>query len=127
MHNLYALTVSLKWQVVLMSATLDSNLFASYFGGCPTLAAGGRTFPVDQVFLEDVYEMIGYRLDPEGPCALRNGTDSAKRKALEKSTGSCQGLVKVGFSVEPALTLCSTLDVNDHLARGKRDCEYWCK
>ncbi len=53
------------WQVVLMSATLDSDLFASYFGGCPALAAGGRTFPVEQVFLEDVYEMIGYRLDPD--------------------------------------------------------------
>lgn len=78
-----------------MSATLDSDLFASYFGGCPTLAAGGRTFPVDQVFLEDVYEMTGYRLDPEGPCALRNVGDAAKRKALQKSTGSRQALVKV--------------------------------
>ncbi len=39
-------------QVVLMSATLDSDLFARYFGGCPVLAAGGRTFPVEHHFLE---------------------------------------------------------------------------
>lgn len=39
-----------------MSATLDAGLFAQYFGsvagsgaGVPTLAAGGRTFPVQQV------------------------------------------------------------------------------
>jgi len=35
-----------------MSATLDSDLFARYFGGCPVLAAGGRTFPVEHHFLE---------------------------------------------------------------------------
>lgn len=38
-----------------MSATLDAAMFAAYFrdaaggGGVPTLAAGGRTFPVQQV------------------------------------------------------------------------------
>ena len=46
-------------QVVLMSATLDSGLFARYFGGCPILAAGGRTFPVEHLFLEDAYELTG--------------------------------------------------------------------
>ena len=39
-------------QVVLMSATLDSDLFARYFGNCAVLAAGGRTFPVQHHFLE---------------------------------------------------------------------------
>ena len=45
-------TVSLTLQVVLMSATLDSDLFARYFGNCAVLAAGGRTFPVQHHFLE---------------------------------------------------------------------------
>ncbi len=35
-----------------MSATLDSDLFARYFGNCAVLAAGGRTFPVQHHFLE---------------------------------------------------------------------------
>ena len=47
-------------QVVLMSATLDSDMFARYYGGCPVLTAGGRTFPVEQHFLEDAYELTGY-------------------------------------------------------------------
>ena len=42
-----------------MSATLDSDLFARYFGGCPVLAAGGRAFPVEHLFLEDAYELTG--------------------------------------------------------------------
>ena len=32
-----------------MSATLDAELFAGYYGGCTVLKAGGRTFPVQQV------------------------------------------------------------------------------
>jgi HrpA-like RNA helicase len=88
-----------------MSATLDSNLFAAYFGGCQTLAAGGRTFPVEQVFLEDVYELTGYRLDPEGPSALRNFSDAAKRKTLQKATGSRQSIVKVGILTQPITTV----------------------
>ena len=82
-------------QVVLMSATLDSELFARYFGGSPTLAAGGRTFPVEHLFLEDVYELTNYRLDAEGPNALRGTSDGAKRRALQKAAGSQQSLLKV--------------------------------
>ncbi len=51
-------------QVVLMSATLDSNLFAHYYGDCPVLVAGGRTFPVEHYFLEDTYELTGCVGDP---------------------------------------------------------------
>eukprot|EP00897_Mesotaenium_endlicherianum_P008609 jgi/Mesen1/7777/ME000408S06884 len=32
-------------KLILMSATLDATLFASYFGGCPVVAAEGRTHP----------------------------------------------------------------------------------
>lgn len=47
-------------QVVLMSATLDSDMFARYYSHCPVLTAGGRTFPVEQHYLEDAYELTGY-------------------------------------------------------------------
>ena len=42
-----------------MSATLDSGMFARYYSGCPVLTAGGRTFPVEQHYLEDAYELTG--------------------------------------------------------------------
>ncbi|PRQ35065.1 putative RNA helicase [Rosa chinensis] len=35
-----------KLKVILMSATVDSNLFSNYFGGCPVITAEGRTHPV---------------------------------------------------------------------------------
>lgn len=46
-------------QVVLMSATLDSDMFARYYSNCSVLTAGGRTFPVEQHYLEDAYELTG--------------------------------------------------------------------
>ena len=71
-----------------MSATLDSALFANYYGGCPVLTAGGRTFPVEQHFLEDVYESTGYRLDAEGPAAHRGKHDRAKQRQLQNAASS---------------------------------------
>ena len=46
-------------QVVLMSATLDSDMFARYYSSCSVLTAGGRTYPVEQHYLEDAYELTG--------------------------------------------------------------------
>lgn len=84
-------------QVILMSATLDSHLFANYFGGAPALAAGGRTFPVDHLFLEDAHDLIGYHLDAESNCAVRPNRDARSCKQLEAGAGGRdrQGLLRV--------------------------------
>ncbi|XP_058120720.1 dosage compensation regulator [Anopheles ziemanni] len=47
-------------RVILMSATIDTTLFSSYFGDCPVLEVQGRTFPVQQFFLEDCIEMLNF-------------------------------------------------------------------
>ena len=84
-------------QVILMSATLDSHLFANYFGDAPALAAGGRTFPVEHFFLEDAHDLIGYHLDAESNCAVRPNRDARSRKQLEAGAGGRdrQGLLRV--------------------------------
>ena len=43
-----------------MSATVDSSLFARYFGDCPVISVEGRTHPVSTHFFEDVYEKVEY-------------------------------------------------------------------
>ncbi|KAJ1825599.1 helicase, partial [Coemansia sp. RSA 2703] len=45
--------------VVLMSATAQSGLFAAYFGGAPAVDIPGRTFPVQDVFIEDLVRDAG--------------------------------------------------------------------
>lgn len=52
-------------KVILMSATLNSKLFSEYFNGAPVLTIEGRTFPVQQVFLEDIIERSGFILEPD--------------------------------------------------------------
>ena len=44
-----------------MSATLDAQRFADYFGaGTATLSIPGRTYPITDFFLEDAIEATGY-------------------------------------------------------------------
>jgi ATP-dependent RNA helicase DHX29 len=73
-------------KIILMSATLDSAKLSEYFGSCPTLHAKGRTFPVQQLFLEDIYEWLGdsYVLASDSPAALK-GWGAKSRQYLQST------------------------------------------
>ncbi|XP_071450252.1 3'-5' RNA helicase YTHDC2-like [Hetaerina americana] len=47
-------------RLILMSATIDSQLFVKYFGGCPVLKVNGNQYPVEEFFLEDILKSTGY-------------------------------------------------------------------
>ncbi|GFO08215.1 hypothetical protein PoB_003472000 [Plakobranchus ocellatus] len=47
-------------KVILMSATLNAEMFSQYFDNCPMLNIPGYTFPVKEYLLEEVIEMTGY-------------------------------------------------------------------
>lgn len=47
-------------RVILMSATIDTTLFSSYFNNCPVIEITGRAFPVKQYFLEDCIELTKF-------------------------------------------------------------------
>ncbi|XP_022881945.1 DExH-box ATP-dependent RNA helicase DExH5, mitochondrial-like isoform X1 [Olea europaea var. sylvestris] len=51
-------------RLILMSATLDAELFSSYFGGAPMVHIPGFTYPVRTHFLENILERTGYQLTP---------------------------------------------------------------
>ncbi|CAL9749959.1 DExH-box ATP-dependent RNA helicase DExH3-like [Musa acuminata AAA Group] len=51
-------------RLILMSATLNAELFSSYFGGAPMIHIPGFTYPVHTHFLENVLEITGHRLTP---------------------------------------------------------------
>lgn len=50
-------------KVILMSATLNATLFSDYFGGAPVLDIPGRTFPVQQLFLEDILDSCDFVME----------------------------------------------------------------
>ncbi|CAI0442326.1 unnamed protein product [Linum tenue] len=49
-------------RLILMSATLNAELFSAYYGGAPTIHIPGFTHPVRAHFLEDVLDITGYKL-----------------------------------------------------------------
>ncbi|KAL8524710.1 hypothetical protein ACS0TY_014355 [Phlomoides rotata] len=49
-------------RLILMSATLNADLFSNYFGGAPMIHIPGFTYPVKVHFLEDILQMTGYKI-----------------------------------------------------------------
>ena len=51
------MTRNARLKLILMSATMDANLFSAYFGDAPTFSVPGRAYPVTAYYLEDCVEM----------------------------------------------------------------------
>ncbi|XP_028919858.1 ATP-dependent RNA helicase DHX29 isoform X1 [Ornithorhynchus anatinus] len=51
--------------LILMSATVDSEKFSTYFTHCPILRISGRSYPVEVFHLEDVVEETGFVLEKD--------------------------------------------------------------
>ncbi len=69
-------------RIVLMSATLDADRFASYWGcSTPRLHIPGRTFPVLDYTLEDVLKLTGYIPPKQGKKQKWNAKNRNFRKA----------------------------------------------
>ncbi|XP_061099703.1 ATP-dependent RNA helicase A isoform X2 [Conger conger] len=47
-------------RIILMSATIDTTMFREYFFNCPVIEVFGRTFPVQEYFLEDCIQMTKF-------------------------------------------------------------------
>lgn len=52
-------------RVILMSATLNASIFSDYFCGIPVLDIPGRTFGVEQFFLEDILHRSRYIMEQD--------------------------------------------------------------
>uniref|UniRef100_A0A8D2IV95 RNA helicase n=1 Tax=Varanus komodoensis TaxID=61221 RepID=A0A8D2IV95_VARKO len=51
--------------LILMSATVDSEKFSTYFTHCPILRISGRSYPVEVFHVEDVIEETGFVLEKD--------------------------------------------------------------
>uniref|UniRef100_A0A7N0V4Q0 RNA helicase n=3 Tax=Kalanchoe fedtschenkoi TaxID=63787 RepID=A0A7N0V4Q0_KALFE len=69
-------------RLILMSATINADLFSKYFCNAPTIHIPGFTFPVAELFLEDVLEKTQYKIKSEFDNYQRN---SRRRGKLEDS------------------------------------------
>uniref|UniRef100_A0A0C9QYM5 Putative ATP-dependent RNA helicase DHX57 n=1 Tax=Fopius arisanus TaxID=64838 RepID=A0A0C9QYM5_9HYME len=96
-------------KIVLMSATLKAESFANYFKGAPILNIPGRTFPVKQIFLEEIVETIDYVFEENSEYA-RKVKGGWERVEIELASADIASL----SSVSPKDTV---LDSNLNLAQ----------
>lgn len=74
-------------RVVLMSATLDADRFAAYWGkNTPRMHIPGRTFPVNDFFLEDVLEMTNYNPPKKRKSNFYRGNGNQSQPRPRKQT-----------------------------------------
>ena len=60
-------------KIILMSATLNAELFSKYFSEFTStlISIPGRAFPVTTFFLEDALEQTGHRILPSSDCVFK--------------------------------------------------------
>ncbi|KAG4204569.1 hypothetical protein ERO13_A04G054700v2 [Gossypium hirsutum] len=68
-------------RLILMSATINADLFSKYFGNAPTIHIPGLTFPVAELFLEDVLQKTRYNIKSEFD--NNQGNSRRRRKELD--------------------------------------------
>ncbi|EXB30259.1 putative ATP-dependent RNA helicase DHX36 [Morus notabilis] len=107
-------------RVILMSATLNAELFSSYFVGAPTIHIRGFTHPVKVHFLEDILEMTGYRLTPQNQID-DYGEENMRRK---RKKGMSLGKRKswIASSVEDTL---KAADFNEYSPKTRVSLSLW--
>ncbi|KAK8936318.1 putative pre-mRNA-splicing factor ATP-dependent RNA helicase [Platanthera zijinensis] len=68
-------------RLVLMSATINANLFSEYFENTPVMHIPGFTFPVAELFLEDILEKTKHKISSE----FNNYERKSRRRRLAVS------------------------------------------
>lgn len=48
-------------KLIVMSATMDTGVFAKYFGACEEVSISQKMFDVQEIYLEDILKVVGFR------------------------------------------------------------------
>ncbi|XP_051248651.1 putative ATP-dependent RNA helicase DHX57 [Dicentrarchus labrax] len=102
-------------KIILMSATLNANLFSEYYYNCPTVHIPGRTFPVDQFFLEDAIAKTRYVIEDGSPY-MRSGKQNSSSTSGRGSKGDPRDMVdNLGDDMWNFMSLCKKDFVKDSI------------
>ncbi|KAG0317927.1 hypothetical protein BGZ99_005957 [Dissophora globulifera] len=72
-------------KLILMSATINSEFFSSYFDGCPVFEIPGFTHPVEELFMEQIVARTGHTPDFRGSNVKRVKMTDAMEEEWEKT------------------------------------------
>ncbi|XP_071780554.1 putative ATP-dependent RNA helicase DHX57 [Centroberyx gerrardi] len=102
-------------KIILMSATLNANLFSEYFYNCHTIHIPGRTFPVDQFFLEDAIAKTRYVIEDGSPY-MRSGKQNFSSTSGRGGKGGPKDMVdNLGDDMWNFMSFCKKDFVKDSI------------
>lgn len=116
-------------KVVLMSATMDTDLFSNYFQNrdehgnlvpCPDLSVPGRTFPVKEVYLEDIKEVL-QRTHHAQDLALLRDQDTKEYLDVEQNVASASNAASRVASRAPSRVPSRTATTRDNIEEDAAD------
>ncbi|XP_010509536.1 PREDICTED: DExH-box ATP-dependent RNA helicase DExH1-like isoform X2 [Camelina sativa] len=87
-------------RLILMSATINADMFSTYFGNAPTMHIPGFTFPVAELFLEDVLEKSRYSIKSSDSGNYQGNSRGRRRDSESKK--------------DDLTTLFEEIDINVH-------------
>lgn len=117
-------------KVVLMSATIDSKLFATYFQettadgvthSCPSLSIPGRTFPVKEKYFEDIVVDLHKTAAEEFRQIVRSDRDTADYMRWESGFNRTSGIKSTGEDEEAAIDWNKLATIDGQPADEKQD------
>ncbi|XP_012286873.1 ATP-dependent RNA helicase DHX36 [Orussus abietinus] len=73
-------------KVILMSATLNSERFSQYYNNCPNIHIPGFTYPVEELYLEDVLAITRFQFpeQPSQPVNYRKHSQKFKKEQRKR-------------------------------------------
>ncbi|TID20076.1 P-loop containing nucleoside triphosphate hydrolase protein [Venturia nashicola] len=117
-------------KVVLMSATIDSKLFATYFQettadgvthSCPSLSIPGRTFPVKEKYFEDIVVELQKTASEGFRQIVRSDRDTADYMRWESAFNSASGVKSENEDVEAVIDWNKLTTVDGQAGDEKQD------
>ncbi|XP_047966459.1 DExH-box ATP-dependent RNA helicase DExH3-like isoform X2 [Salvia hispanica] len=106
-------------RLILMSATLNADLFSNYFGGAPMIHIPGFTYPVRVCFLEDILEMTGYEI------TLSNQLDDHAQEKLRKTQRQLAPQKRINQITTLAEDAMSKANFENYSSRVQESLWYW--
>ncbi|XP_043511200.1 dosage compensation regulator isoform X1 [Frieseomelitta varia] len=85
-------------RIILMSATIDTTLFSNYFNNCPVIEIPGRSFPVQEYFLEDCIHLT--RFVPPLDSKKRKNRDSDDLPADGEPEENLNKVIDGNYSIQ---------------------------
>jgi ATP-dependent RNA helicase DHX36 len=98
-------------RLVLMSATINAELFSKYFGNAPMMHIPGFTFSVKELFLEDLLELTHYSVGADQGGFSGGGFGGKRRKTQERKRDPVSEAFEASLSVgsKPFRKTCKSL------------------